>query len=180
MAFIDVLYCNSSTQFFRKDPFCLPFHDLILHFHTMMAWIPKGPFISFKGNSTSPEIRIDGVEECTLTLLHEGGEWSGKSNGSICNGPSSSLLALMRSEARSAYLEVALFPTEWQEAFESTPETSWFFCDLSMMKAGKARLIPVDGKYYLGTWTSWFPQNRFTAFSCPVSTFPPCSPHFLI
>lgn len=102
--FIDILYCNSSTQFCSSGrTFSLLFHASLLHFSTMMAWISRGPFISFRGNSTPLEIRINGVEECTLARLHEGGETSVKSNENSCQGPSSSLLLLLRFEARSAY-----------------------------------------------------------------------------
>lgn len=154
MAFIDVLYCYSSMQFFRKDPFSLPFHATVLHFNTMMAWISKGPFISFRGNSTPLEIRINGVEECTLAPIHEGGELSGKSNGSSCKGASSSLLALPRSEARSTYFGGGFISYRMAGSIWLYSRNLMIFCNLNMTNAGKARLIPGDGKYYLRIWTS--------------------------
>lgn len=98
-----ILQFLHAVLFFWKDTFSLLFHVSLLHFSIMMAWISRGPFISFRGNSTPPEIRINGVEECTLARLYEGGERSVKSSENSCQGPSSSLLLLLRSEARSTY-----------------------------------------------------------------------------
>lgn len=101
MVFTDVSYCNSFMQFFRKDPFSLPFSALILHFKTKMIWISKCPSISSRRNSTPSEIRINCVEERVLAPVSEWGDWSRKSNRSSSKWPSSSLLASLRSEARS-------------------------------------------------------------------------------
>lgn len=152
-----ILQSLHTVLFFQKDIFSLLFHASLLHFNTMMAWISRGPFISFRGNSTPPEIRINGMEECTLAQLHEGGERSVKSNESSCQGPSSSLLLLLRCEAKSAYFGgVCVSYRMVRKTFEFALETSWarFFFYLSMMNAGKAKLISGDGKYYLGVWTS--------------------------
>lgn len=180
MASIDVLYCNSSMQFFRKYAFSLPFHALVLHFNTMIAWISKVPVTSFRVNSTPPEITINGVEECTLASLHEGGEWSGKNNGSSFKGPSSSLLALLRSDTRSSYSRGGFISCRTAESTWICSRNLMIFCDLSMMNAGKAKLIPGHGKYYLRIWASSLPKYRFSGFSCPISTFPLRSSHSLI
>lgn len=143
-----------AVLFFWKDTFSLLFHVSLLHFNTMMAWISKGPFISFSGNSTPPEIRINGVGECTLAWLHEGGEKSVKSSENSCQGPSSSLLLLLRSEARSAYFGGICISYRMAGNGWIYWKPHDFFFNLSMMNAGKAQLISGDGKYLLGIWTS--------------------------
>lgn len=161
MAFIDVLYCNSSVQFFRKDAFSLPFHAPVLHFDTMIAWISKAPFTSFRVNSAPPEIRINGVEECALASLHEGREWSEKSNGSSFKSSSSSLLALLRSDARSSYFRGGFISYRMAGSTWICSRNFMIFCDLSMMNAGKARLIPGHEEYYPRTGASSLPKYRF-------------------